>query len=524
MSNKENKNTDKKAAKEEKKAAKKVRKSLKARAFKRGWFSVVLVVLCIVAVVVVNMITATLVEKIPALVIDTTGSDNFELSTETTDFLNTLDEKITIYALAEEQDFRSGGDYYVQACSLLNKYGYASDMIDVQYIDLSSNPTFDDNFDEEISSYNVIVQGENEYKYLTSTDMFEFQYDTYYGYSYIVGSKVEEAVTSAILNVTLDEKPKAAFISDISLEDYTAYMNMLENNGFETEEVSPALGVIPEDASILVLYAPSVDLDSSFVDTISDFLYNNGEYGKQLIYLPSASLQELPNIDSLLEEWGLDVEEGYAIENDSNYTAPLGGGYYLYAAQYSDSTYTANMKNADLPYCTLGGYTKAVTVLDDSKASSLITLSEQSQMLYPVTTETEDQASEDVEYVDVPNVNIAAIATKSSTSTVDTDTDTDSSATETKSSNIVVIATSVSMSESTLSSSVYGNSSYMLSLLNTLTGRGDVDVNIAAVSLESDELGITSAQIYTLGAIFIIAVPVIVLIAGIVIFIKRKNM
>lgn len=530
MSNKENKNIEKQEkktaaaeAKAEKKAAKKASKSLKARAFKRGWFSVALVALCIVAVVTINMIASTLVDKIPALTIDTTGSDNFDLSEETTDFLATLDEKITIYVLGEELDFRSGGEYYVQANSLFRKYEGASDKITLEYVDLSTNPTFPNNYpDENVLSYNVIVQGENEYKYLADEDLFEIDMDMYSGEYYIAGSKAEEAITSAILYVTLDEKPKATFVSDVTTEDYTAYKNMLDKNGFETEEVSPAIGKIPEDTQVLVLYAPEVDLSDTFVNSISDFLYNNGEYGKQLIYLPSAALQELPNIDSLLEEWGLDVEEGYAIENDMNYTMPISGGYYLYAAQYSDTTYTANMKNADLPYCTLGGYTKAVTILDENKAKSLINLSESSQMLYPV--ETGDQASEDVEYVDVPSVSIGAISTKSSTSEVDSDTDTDEGATETKESHIVVIASSISMSQSTLSTAVYGNSSYMLSLLNTLVGRGDVGVNIEAVSLETDELGITSAQIYGLGILFIVIIPVAVLIAGIVIFVKRRNM
>lgn len=514
--------SEKNEKKAEKKAARKARNSLKARAFRRGWFSVVLVVLFIVAVVVLNLTASTLVDKIPALSVDVTGSDNFELTQDTLDYLPTLDENIKIIVLSDEKDFKDGGEYYLQANTLLHQYDNESDKITLEYVDMSTNPTFSNNYpDEKLSYYNVIVQGENDYKYVTESDMFDVQMD-YNTYSYyIAGSKVEEAITSAILSVTLDEKPKATFISDINGEDYSAFKSYLESNGFETDEASPAMGIIPEDTEILVLFAPSADLDAGYVNTIADFLNNNGEYGKQLLYFPAASLTALPNIDSLLEEWGMAVEKGYAVENDTNYMAPFSTGYYVYAAQYSDTTYSSNMKNSSLPYCVISNYTRAVKILDDSVASPLLSLSEQSEIAYPV--ESGDEIV-DADYQESPNLAVGAIATKGTTVTADSDSDTDTSATEDKSSNIVVIASSVSMSETMIKSSVYGNSTYALALLNTLTGRGNVGISIESTSLASEQLGITSSQIYTLGALFTFVVPIGVLIAGIVIFIRRRNM
>ena len=329
---------------------------------------------------------------------------------------------------------------------------------------------------------------------------------------YIAGSKVEEAVTSALLYVTLDDKPKVTFVSDINGEDYTYFKNYLESNGFETDEVSPAVGTIPEDTQILVLFAPSVDLDEKVVDAISDFLLNGGEYGKQLLYLPMGTLVDSPNIDALIEEWGITVDNGYAIENDPNYMAPLGGGYYLFATQYADQTYNAKMRNTSLPFCVIGGYTKPLNVTDSTNVTTLLTLSDESTVLY--SDETADEP------VSSPNLVIGAIAQKGTTTTADTD----SSSTETKQSHIVVIGSSVAMSETLLKSNVYGNSTYILSVFNTLVNRDDVGISIEAKTLENPDLGITTAQIRALGAVFIVVVPVGILIAGIVIFIKRRNM
>ena len=106
---------DKKAAaKSAKKEARKSRRALKERAFKRGWFSVFLVVLFIAAVIIVNIIAATLNEKIPALTFDTTGTESFELTQDTLDYLANLKEDITIIVLGEEKDFKNGGEYYIQ--------------------------------------------------------------------------------------------------------------------------------------------------------------------------------------------------------------------------------------------------------------------------------------------------------------------------------------------------------------------------------------------------------------------------
>ena len=517
---KDKKTDDKKAAaKSAKKEARKSRRALKERAFKRGWFSVFLVVLFIAAVIIVNIIAATLNEKIPALTFDTTGTESFELTQDTLDYLANLKEDITIIVLGEEKDFKNGGEYYIQANTLFHEYERNSDHIKVEYVDMSTDPTFSSKYpNESLSYYGVIVQGENDYKYLTERDMFDVQIDyNTYNY-YIAGSMVEEAVTSAILYDTTADKPKVTFVSDINGQDYDFFKRFLETNGFVTDEVSPAVGSIPEDTSVLVLYDPTVDLNESFVDTISKFLNNDGKLGKQLLYVAPSALKEFPNIDSLLEEWGVAVENAYALENDSNFTAPLGNNLYLFAAQYKDMTFTAGMKNSSLPFCVISGFTKPIKILDETNTniSSLMTLSDKSSVVYPA--ESGDEA--EPEQVDTPNVNLGVISKKTSTENTNEET----GETSNKESDIIVLGCSLGLDESLLRSAVYGNSSYIISVLNSVTGRGDVGISIEAKSLESEELGITSAQINVLGTLFIVILPIAVIIAGFVIFMKRRNM
>lgn len=500
---------EKEAKKAEKKAIRKDKRALKARAFKRGWFSVALVAFFVAGVILINLIASTLVEKVPALVIDTSGSDNFELTEETLSYISDLQDNIKIIVLSEEKEYTEGGEYFVQANKLFHEYENHSDKITLQYVDLSSDPTFASAYpNESLNYYSVIVQGDKGYKYITQNEYFDVQIDYNTYQYYIAGSKVEESITSAILNVTLEDKPKVTFVSGISDNDYSYFKSFLEKNGFETEEVSPAMKSIPEDTEILVLYTPNTDLESDFVDKISEFLTNSGSYGKQFLYVPSEKMFSLPNIDSLLEEWGMSIEQGYAIENDTGYMAQIAQGVYLFAAQYPDATYTENMKNKTLPFCVVGGYTLPVNILDTENAKPLFTLSDKSEILY--STETGDEP----DYESSPNVTVGAISSKGK--------DGDESAANT--SNVIVIGSSVSLSNTFMQSGVYGNSGYMLSLLNTISDRENVGVSIETKSLKSAELGITTAQQRVLSLIFVVIVPVAILAVGIIIFIRRRNM
>ena len=499
------------------------RRSLKSRAFRKGWFSVALVAFFIAGVIIINMIATALVDKVPALVADTTGSSSFELTDETLDYINKLGEDIKLIVLADEKTYREGGEYYLQSDTLLHQYEDNSSRISLEFTDLADDPTFTSRYpDESLAQYGIIVQGADDYRYLATTDYYDVQIDyTSYQY-YIAGSKLEEAVTSAILNVTLKDKPKAAFISGITEEDYSGFKTYLSYNGFETEEISPALGNIGDDVDIIVLYAPNVDLDSAFVDKLSNFLSNGGNYGKQLLYLPGSSLSPRPNIDSLLEEWGVEVDKGYAVENDMAKISQVTYGVYLFATDYSDTSYTEKMKNPSLPVCVFYGngvYTHPVKSLDESKAKTLLKLSEQSTIVYPPDTGDNAEPTEESS----PSLSVGVIATKGDTATSD-DTDTEEASESSKSSNIIVFGTNYIVTDSFLTSSMYGNASYILSLLNTVVGRDNVGVTVGTQTLESEYLDISTAVLRTLTILFAVFLPIVVLIAGIIVYIKRRNM
>ena len=106
----------------------------------------------------------------------------------------------------------------------------------------------------------------------------------------------------------------------------------------------------------------------------------------------------------------------------------------------------------------------------------------------------------------------------------DTDSDAEEGATTSDSSNIIVIGSNYVVTDSFLSSGMYGNAPYMLSMLNTLVGRDSVDFSVESTTLDPEHLNISSAQLGVFSLVFVVLLPLAILISGIVIFIKRRNL
>ena len=83
---------------------------------------------------------------------------------------------------------------------------------------------------------------------------------SYYG-SYITSSKAEQAMTSAIMNVTSETQVKAAVLSGHGEQSPDGLTALMEDNNFEIVTVSPATEEIPSDVDVLIWMAPTNDPD-----------------------------------------------------------------------------------------------------------------------------------------------------------------------------------------------------------------------------------------------------------------------
>lgn len=488
----------------------KFKKFMKSRKAKHGTVAMAITALVIVMVIVLNIIIGLLVNRFPDLELDLTSNNSFALQDDTIDYVSHLNNDVTVYILMEKDKFESQGTYFVQAQKMLNKMASKSDgKMKIKYVDLTSNPSFTSNYpnvDWQSSSANniVLVESGKQYKVLTLTDCFEYDEQTYnyYGTYSFTGTKIEQAVVTAILNVTTDDKVVVDMIKGNNEQDYSSLKSLLENNAYQVNDVSLATGDFDKDAKVAIMYAPSVDLDEKIVEKLSTWLSNDGKYGRSLIYVPTADMGEMPNLDDFLKEWGMSIDRGYVFETDEtalvNASSP-----YAFTVSYGDY-YKDNLKNSKIPVVVSESH--AVNITDENTAHALLKTTNKAGVL-PI------DADKSWDYKDAITGNGENVAAEGVMTNEDK-----------KSSKVVVFGSYVMFSDTIMQYNSFNNSAYFMNVINTIADKEDVGITIESKSIDNTELGITDvATQNTMLVVFVIVIPIAILVAGFVFWLRRRN-
>lgn len=488
----------------------KFKKFMKSRKAKHGTVAMAITALVIVMVIVLNIIIGLLVNRFPDLELDLTSNNSFALQDDTIDYVSHLNNDVTVYILMEKDKFEGQGTYFVQAQKMLNKMASKSDgKMKIKYVDLTSNPSFTSNYpnvDWQSSSANniVLVESGKQYKVLTLTDCFEYDEQTYnyYGTYSFTGTKIEQAVVTAILNVTTDDKVVVDMIKGNNEQDYSSLKSLLENNAYQVNEVSLATGDFDKDAKVAIMYAPSVDLDEKIVEKLSTWLSNDGKYGRSLIYVPTADMGEMPNLDDFLKEWGMSIDRGYVFETDEtalvNASSP-----YAFTVSYGDY-YKDNLKNSKIPVVVSESH--AVNITDENTAHALLKTTNKAGVL-PI------DADKSWDYKDAITGNGENVAAEGVMTNEDK-----------KSSRVVVFGSYVMFSDTIMQYNSFNNSAYFMNVINTIADKEDVGITIESKSVDNTELGITDvATQNTMLVVFVIVIPIAILVAGFVFWLRRRN-
>lgn len=481
----------------------KLKALFKSRKLRKGSLSIAFTAIFIVLVIVLNMIASLVTAKIPSLTFDLSALKTYELSQDTIDFIETVDKEVTISVLASENDYTGASEYYLMANTLLKQYPNYSDKVKINYVDITANPTYVNNYpDETLYQGNYIVECGDKYRVLTRDDLFESTTDAY-GSTQVVGLQVEPAVTTAILNVTAENQVKVQFIEGFGDYDAEALKKLLEQNNYDVSSVSTLTQEIDEAAEAVVLFTPSVDLDDASVKKIKNFLNNNGNYGKDFIYVAAPVKIESPNMDALLEEWGMKTGEGIVAETDTS-MLPYAQDYFTSILQYSNAEYTEGLKDSTLNL--IGGEIIPVEITNENTATTLLQTS-LSAKLRPFSTANDKNF--DFANVEPQQYNAAAVGTKTSG---------DGTA-----SNVVVYGSHLLFNAYAIQLPTYNNGAYFINMFNKLTENTDEGITISGKNLEQPSLGITSDQISVWTIICMGIIPLAIIVVAVVVWVRRRN-
>ena len=434
-----------------------------------------------------------------------------------------MDVEVNVRVLMDEEKLLSiDSTYGYQVNQLLRELSKYK-KVNLEYVDIEaismkamSEKYPDVNWSSADNLLIVEDKATGKYECLGIYDVFAATYDQEYNISF-TGQYLEQCVLSSIQKITSDKIIKIAlstgngefFNENSDLKSYCAYLPIaLEDNAYEIERVNLLSQNPSEDTDIIIMMAPSVDLTSEAVDNLSLWLTNDGNYGRTLVYVPFDHKEETPNIDLMLEQWGVRVKEGYISENDlSKGLAMMGDESKMYSmTDYANDTYTEGL--ADKSLAVLMPYCLPVEILDENMAKPLLQSSSMADIVIP----SEETAGDlNYEYSNGEPHNAAVISTKTNDNE--------------ESSHIVVWGSYDGLSDRWTYSSYssnFNNTAYFINLLNTLTDN-DAMILVESVEVGGQTIIVTSAQQITVFALFVIVIPVALVVIGLIIWNKRRH-
>ena len=274
-----------------------------------GGYAALVTLAAIVLVVVINL----LVQQIPGE-LDLTKRKLFTLSDQTYDLIDKFDDDVDIFGI-----YQTGNENQM-IVDVMRKYERASRKVNFELIDPDRNPLFIEKYDEEgkgIAPGSLIVESGESFKVIPSIELFDVSYSQQ-GQPRVMGFKLEQRVTNALLYVTQGVTPK---IYELQGHGEFSLVQMglntaVEKENFEIESLNLLREpTVPEDADILLVLSPDFDLSDGEADVLLDYLENDGS---ALLFF-ELSDAELPNFASVLATFGIELANGIVFEGDRDY-------------------------------------------------------------------------------------------------------------------------------------------------------------------------------------------------------------
>lgn len=466
-----------------------------SRAFKSGSYAAALSAVAVAICVVINIIFSALPSTVRQFDLSSTGI--FSLSGESENAVKALQQEVTVYYLAET------GNEDMAVKALLDKYKALSSKLKVEYKDPVFYPTFASQFDAQgASAGSLIVVSKDKTKLITANELYQ-QTPNYTTYTYDTAFAGEMVITSAISYVTRTDIPKIYTLEGHSASSLSASVtDALSRKNYETAQLNLlSEGSVPEDASCVVLYSPEKDLSADELTALREYLAKGGSLLLSSDYAPSA---DFSNLFTLLSEFGLTSKYGIIVEGDAN--KHLQNYSYYLLPDISSGEITKPLIDSGsftiMPMAFPIAYTdeipQGVTHTEILSSSSKSYLKEAGYE-----TQTLEKESGDLE----GPFNVAVLAEKTA---------------EDATGKIIWFSSTGILDEVSDAMVNGSNTDLFINSLSYLSGSVQ-DIAITAKAVTTPVVTMPAGTVQLLTIISIIALPVILVIAGFVIWLKRRR-
>ena len=460
---------------------------------RKGSYSLGISVVVLAIAVVFNLV----VGKLPAQYrnVDLSQTKLSTIGDTTKELVSALDQDVTIYQIVES------GKENETIQKLLERYAGLSSHVKVETMDPVLHPNFVSEYTEDdLEDNSLIVVGEKRNKVIPYADMFEstvnyqtYQYET-------TGFDGEGQVTSAISYVTTDSLPIMYTITGHEEGDMTEDMkSAIEKENIEMKELNLLTEEsVPDDADCVMLFSPQNDLSEEEADKLITYMENGGK----AVIITSYLNKEMPNLQKVLNNYGIGTMEGVVLEADGQHYISGNPTYLVPNIGSSDALGDLSKANSYVLMPVAQAVEKLEDKMDTVTIESLLTTSDSAYVKTNVngTLEKEDGDAEGPF-----DVGVAV------TESVDNG--------ETK----LIYLTSANLFSQQVDAMVSGNNVKLLA--NSVSWMCDQEqsVSIPSKSTQISYLTVTAASARMWGMVTIGLLPVLCLVLGGGIWFKRRK-
>ena len=262
-----------------------------------------------------------------------------------------------------------------------------------------------------------------------------------------------------------------------------------------------------EKYDMVVVAAPAFDFSEDIISKLSDFLYNGGNYEKNMIYIQNFYATDLPNIAEFLADWKIQIGTDVILDDDMTQVriSALGSVDYAPMLSVSDTEAVGTLPNDTLPIVAPG--TRVINVVSKNNESVINEVIKSKSTSY--TASLVDQSADKG-----PNGEYNAIVKSRKES---------ASGISVHGSNLLVIGSPFMLDSAMLSNSnTYNNAAVIINTVNNMTGK-DSGVIIPEKAIQQNNISLTTGKAKVIEIIVILVIPIAIAVAGAVVLLRRKN-
>ena len=356
-----------------------------------------------------------------------------------------------------------------------------------------------------VGTGSLIVESGNKYKIISQYDLVNYNYNPYNASQAQAESlAIEQRITAAIDYVTSDKNPTIYSLVGHN-EDTLAPVvkEQLNRENYTLEDIN----LLTEDTELgeedtLLIITPKRDITEEEDEKIRAFL----EKGGQGIFLLDVIEGDLPIFEELLQSYGVTLQKGIVIEGDSNYRyqSPL----HLWPNQESHEI-LSSLRSAKVPV--IIPVAQGLSIQDVKRkgveVEPLLMTSESSWVKTDPNTKTIEKEEQDIS----GPFSLAVAITENQYENNDPIT-----------TKIIVVSNAQFINSQMASIGSFGNLDFFMNSVNWLQDEKQ-NITIRPKSLTVQPLAITGLQQLIYSGMVVIVIPLLVLIAGIFVWLRRRH-